>query len=212
MTSNIKLIDRSRGILLILSGPSGVGKGTVGAALRELNTDIIYSVSATTRLARSGEREGIDYFFKSREQFEHMIVCDELLEWAEYVGNYYGTPKYFVEEMLQSGKNVVLEIEVQGAQKIKKNCSEGVFIFLLPPSLEELRQRITTRGSESEESIALRMSTAIEEMKMIEHYDYAVMNDHVHTACSKIQAILLAERCRSQRISREISQWMNEVK
>ncbi len=212
MTSNTKLIDRARGILLILSGPSGVGKGTVGAALRELNTDIIYSVSATTRHARSGEREGIDYFFKSREQFEHMIARDELLEWAEYVGNYYGTPKHFVEEMLQSGKNVVLEIEVQGAQKIKKNGTEGVFIFLLPPSIEELRQRITTRGSESEESISLRMSTAIEEMKMIEHYDYAVMNDQVHTACSKIQAILLTEHCRSQRISREISKWMNEVK
>jgi guanylate kinase len=212
MTSKTNTMDRHRGVLLILSGPSGVGKGTVSAALRENNSDLIYSVSATTRQPRKGEQEGVDYFFKSKEQFEQMIARNEMLEWAEYVGNYYGTPKQFVEEKLQSGKNVILEIEVQGAQKIKQKSTEGVFIFLLPPSIEELKKRITSRGSESDETIALRMSTAINEIRMIEQYDYAIINDEVELACSKIQSILIAERCSKERLYSHIMEWINEVK
>ncbi len=212
MTTKTITMDRQRGVLLILSGPSGVGKGTVGASLRRNSTSVVYSVSATTRNPRAGEQEGIDYFFKTKEQFEQMIANNELFEWAEYVGQYYGTPKRFVEDMLQSGKDVILEIEVQGARKIKLQSDEGVFIFLLPPSLEELRKRIVSRGSESDEVISIRMSVAINEIHMIEHYDYAIINDHVQTACAKIQAILAAEHCRRERFMTEIIQWTKEVK
>lgn len=135
-----------KGLLIVLSGPSGVGKGTVCAALRKRkNENLIYSVSATTRKPREGEQEGINYFFKTHEQFQEMIKKDALLEWAEYVGNYYGTPRQFVENMLNEGKDVILEIEVQGALQVKEKFPEGIFIFLAPPDLKELRSRITGR-------------------------------------------------------------------
>jgi guanylate kinase len=212
MTSNTNTLDRDRGILIVLSGPSGVGKGTVCAALRKSSPDLVYSVSATTRDPRQGEIEGVNYFFKTRDQFQHMIDNDEVLEWAQYVDNFYGTPKRFVEDTLRSGKDVILEIEVQGALKVKQKFPEGVFIFLLPPSLNELQNRIVTRGTESDESIRSRMTVAVDEIRLMDHYDYAIVNDRVETACSKIQSILIAEHCKRERMYPKIVQWINEVK
>ncbi|MBW7474168.1 guanylate kinase [Paenibacillus oenotherae] len=189
----------NRGLLLVLSGPSGVGKGTVCSVLRQKQDDLIYSVSATTRAPRQGEIDGINYFFRTREQFQDMIARDALLEYAEYVGNYYGTPRDFVERTLDSGKDIILEIEVQGALKVKEKFPEGVFIFLVPPSLEELKERITGRGTEAADIIDHRMSVAVEEMNLIRYYDYAVVNDEIDAACHRIQSIIIAERCRKDR-------------
>lgn len=189
----------NRGLLLVLSGPSGVGKGTVCSVLRQKQDDLIYSVSATTRSPREGEIDGVNYFFRSREQFQDMIARDALLEYAEYVGNYYGTPRDFVERTLDSGKDIILEIEVQGALKVKEKFPEGVFIFLVPPSLEELKERITGRGTEAADVIDNRMSVAVEEMNLIRYYDYAVVNDEIDAACHRIQCIITAERCRKDR-------------
>jgi len=211
MTSNTNTLDRERGILIVLSGPSGVGKGTVCAALRKMSPEIVYSVSATTRNPRQGEVEGVNYFFKSREQFQQLIEADEMLEWAEYVGNFYGTPRRFVEETLRAGKDVILEIEVQGALKVKQSFAEGVFIFLLPPSLDELQNRIVTRGTETDDIIRTRMSVAVDEIRLMEHYDYAIVNDRVEAACAKIQAILTAEHCRRERMFPKITQWIDGV-
>ncbi|GIP32947.1 guanylate kinase [Paenibacillus sp. J2TS4] len=200
-----------RGILIVLSGPSGVGKGTVCSALRAMSKDLVYSVSATTRLPRDGEVDGVNYFFKTREQFQTMIKQDELLEWAEYVGNYYGTPKDFVERTLNEGKDIILEIEVQGALKVKEKFPEGIFIFLLPPSLDELQNRIVTRGTESEETIRQRMSAAIDEISLSEHYDYIIVNDRVESACHRIQSIIVAEHCKQQRFLPKIKKRIEEV-
>ncbi|MFD0713664.1 guanylate kinase [Paenibacillus sp. GCM10027626] len=189
----------NRGLLIVLSGPSGVGKGTVCAELRKKDKELIYSVSATTRAPRQGEVEGINYFFKTKEQFQSMIASDALLEYAEYVGNYYGTPRDFVERMLASGKDVILEIEVQGALKVKEKFPEGVFIFLLPPSLDVLKERITGRGTENSDVIDHRMNVAVEEMNLIHYYDYAVVNDKIDQACHRIQSIITAEHCRKDR-------------
>jgi len=212
MTYNRPDGGESKGILVVLSGPSGVGKGTVCAALRNSGADIVYSVSATTRAPRVGEIDGVNYFFKTREQFEQMIKNGELLEWAEYVGNYYGTPKAFVDRMLAAGKDVILEIEVQGAMQVKEKYPDGVFIFLLPPSFEELRNRIIGRGTESAEAIAKRLQTAQEELSYLQYYDYAITNDEVDLACQRIQAILLAERCKRERVMPKIMKWMEEVR
>jgi len=188
-----------KGLLIVLSGPSGVGKGTVCSVLRNKVPELVYSVSATTRLPRQGEVDGVNYFFKSREQFQDMIARDALLEHAEYVGNYYGTPRDFVERTLDSGKDVILEIEVQGALKVKQKFPEGIFVFLLPPSLDELKQRITGRGTESLDTINNRMSVAVEEMNLLGHYDYAVLNDEIDAACDRIRSIMIAEHCRRER-------------
>lgn len=188
------------GLLIVLSGPAGVGKGTVCTALRKKMPDIVYSVSATTRQPRQGEAEGVNYFFKSREQFLEMIKNDALLEYAEYVGNYYGTPREFVDRTLDGGKDVILEIEVQGALKVKEKFPEAIFIFLLPPSLEELKQRITGRGTESMDTINTRMNVAVEEMNLLKHYDYAVVNDEIESACERIRSIIVAEHCAVERM------------
>ncbi|OXM85862.1 guanylate kinase [Paenibacillus rigui] len=205
------MTSKDRGILIVLSGPSGVGKGTVCKALRSCTPELIYSVSATTREPREGEVEGVNYFFKSREQFQQLIHDDQVLEWAEYVGNYYGTPRKFVEDTLNAGKDIILEIEVQGALKVKQKFAEGVFIFLLPPSMDELENRIVGRGTESEESIRSRMSVAMDEIRLMEHYDYAIVNDRVENACSRIKSIIEAEHCRKDRVVSKIKQWMAEV-
>ncbi|MCP3771777.1 guanylate kinase [Paenibacillus sp. MZ04-78.2] len=212
MTSNVGYAPADKGILIVLSGPSGVGKGTVCKALRSCAPDIVYSVSATTRAPRQGETDGVNYFFKTREQFQQMIAQDQMLEWAEYVGNYYGTPRKFVEDTLNTGRDIILEIEVQGALKVKQKFPEGVFIFLLPPSLPELESRIVGRGTESEDTIRSRMSVAVDEIAMMEQYDYAIVNDHVDLACSRIRSILTAEHCRKDRMVSKIKHWMAEVK
>lgn len=186
----------------MLSGPSGVGKGTVRKALfSEENNNLYYSISATTRKPREGEVDGIDYLFKEREDFENMIENNKLLEWAEYVGNYYGTPVDYVEKCLSEGKDVFLEIEVQGALQVKKAFSEGLFIFLAPPSLSELKSRIVNRGTETEDLINNRMRVAKEEIELMDAYDYVVENDKVENACSRIRSIITAEHCRRDRIS-----------
>ncbi|MFF2484134.1 guanylate kinase [Paenibacillus sp. NPDC058071] len=188
-----------KGLLIVLSGPSGVGKGTVCSVLRKKVPELVYSVSATTRSPREGEIDGVNYFFKSREQFQDMIARDALLEHAEYVGNFYGTPRDFVERTLESGKDVILEIEVQGALKVKEKFPQGVFVFLMPPSLDELKQRITGRGTETQDTINHRMSVAVEEINLLRHYDYAVVNDEIESACHRIQSIIVAEHCRGDR-------------
>ncbi|MCM3784224.1 guanylate kinase [Neobacillus mesonae] len=186
----------SKGLLIVLSGPSGVGKGTVCTALRKRVPELIYSVSATTRQPRLGEENGINYFFKSREQFLEMIEKDQLLEHAEYVGNYYGTPRDFVEETLNTGKDIILEIEVQGALKVKEKFPEGIFVFLLPPSLDELKDRIQGRGTENQATIDHRMSVAEQEISLLQQYDYAVVNDEIDLACKRIESIIIAEHCK----------------
>ncbi|QDP40126.1 guanylate kinase [Radiobacillus deserti] len=192
-----------KGILFVLSGPSGVGKGTVRKALFEKSTDLKYSTSMTTRNSREGEVDGVDYFFKSKEEFESMIEQNQLLEYAEYVGNYYGTPREYVEKTLQEGKDVFLEIEVQGALQVKKNFPQGVFIFLFPPSLEELKNRIINRGTETEDLVRNRLLAAKAEIEMMDAYDYVVVNDKIELAVDKIQAIVQSEHCKRERVAQE---------
>ena len=186
-----------RGLLIVLSGPSGVGKGTVRAAIFSKGEQkFVYSISATTRLPRTGETDGVDYFFKTREEFEQMIQNKQLLEYAEYVGNYYGTPLEYVENTLATGKDVFLEIDVQGAIQVRELMPEGVFIFLTPPDLNELESRIVNRGTDSDEVIAKRMKTAREELELMKYYDYSVVNDTVDNAVQKIEAIIQTEHLR----------------
>jgi guanylate kinase len=192
---------KEKGLLIVLSGPSGVGKGTVRKEIfSQEDTQFEYSISMTTRLPREGEVDGVDYFFKSREEFERLIEQGKLLEYAEFVGNYYGTPEDYVRETINNGKDVFLEIEVQGAQQIRDKFPEGLFIFLAPPSLSELQNRITTRGTETEELILNRMTTARKEIEMMDLYDYVVENDTVENATDKIKSIVQAEHCRIERV------------
>lgn len=190
-----------RGLLIVLSGPSGVGKGTVRKAIFESDDkDFQYSVSMTTRQKREGEVEGVDYYFRTREEFEALIEAGEMLEYAEYVGNYYGTPLSYVQQTLDQGKDVFLEIEVQGAKQVKDKVPDGVFIFLTPPDLAELRSRITGRGTDSAEVIDERMRVAREEIEMMALYDYAVVNDEVPKAVQRIREIISSEHFRVDRV------------
>ncbi|WP_409292171.1 guanylate kinase [Peribacillus sp. SCS-37] len=194
---------REKGLLIVLSGPSGVGKGTVRKEIFcRPDTAFEYSISMTTRKPREGEIDGVDYFFKSRDEFEELIEQGKLLEYAEFVGNYYGTPVDYVRQTLEDGKDVFLEIEVQGARQVREKFPDGLFIFLAPPSLTELQNRITTRGTESEELITRRMNAAKAEIEMMDLYDYVVENDKVENACERINAIVVAEHCRRERVSR----------
>ncbi|AWX57066.1 MULTISPECIES: guanylate kinase [Brevibacillus] len=205
----MSMVDR--GLLLVLSGPAGVGKGTVCKALREVMPDLVYSVSATTRQPRPGEVEGVNYFFKSQEEFKQMIEEDALLEWAEYVGNYYGTPRQFVDDMLNEGRDVILEIEVQGALQVKESFPQGTFLFLAPPDLNELENRIVGRGTESQEIIRKRMEVARAEIELMDHYDYVVVNDVIESACDRIQAIITAEHLKKDRQVHKYRKWLQEV-
>ena len=169
----------SKGVLTVVSGFSGAGKGTVMKRLLEKYENYALSISVTTRKPREGERDGIEYFFRTREEVEAMIQEDQLLEHAEYVGNYYGTPRFYVEDMLSQGKNVILEIEIQGAMKIKEKIPEAVLVFVTPPTIEELRSRLTGRGTETADVIASRLRRAAEESEGMDNYDYILINDQV---------------------------------
>jgi guanylate kinase len=189
-----------RGLLIVISGPSGVGKGTVRKALFDrVNHNLEYSVSMTTREPRFGEVDSIDYFFVSREEFETRIKENKLLEYAEFVGNYYGTPIDYVDRRLNYGKEVVLEIEVQGAMQVREKMPEAVFIFIVPPSRKDLRDRITKRATESEEIINKRMEKAEREFNLAHKYDYIVVNDTVENAADRIMAIIRAEHAKTER-------------
>lgn len=200
-------MSQQRGLLIILSGPSGVGKGTVRAAIFKENLfNYVYSVSATTRKSRPGEVDGTDYYFVSREEFEQMIREDALLEYAEYVGNYYGTPIQMIEDNLSQGRDVFLEIEVQGAMKVREKMPEGIFIFLAPPNLEELESRIAGRGTDCPEVIYERMQMAREEIDLMQHYDYVVVNDTVENAVKRVNAIIQCEHLKVERVVDRIKQ------
>ncbi|QQK81964.1 guanylate kinase [Salicibibacter cibi] len=193
-------MKKDYGLLIVLSGPAGVGKGTVCNALRAVDDSINYSVSATTRAPREGEKDGVNYFFKNEAAFKEMIANGELLEWAKYVNNYYGTPLQNVTDTVQKGTDIILEIEVQGAAKVRERYPEGVFIFLAPPDLSELRKRIEERGTENSELIEERMTVAQAEIEMMANYDYVVENDDVDKAVQRIRSIVEAEHCRKDRV------------
>lgn len=188
-----------KGLLIVVSGPSGAGKGTLCKALLSRTENLVYSVSATTRPPREGEIEGQNYYFVDLPKFRNMIDGNSFLEWAVVYGNYYGTPKKPVLEKLEQGVDVLLEIDIQGAMKVKKEYSDGVFIFVMPPSIEELKRRIENRGTETQQDMFRRLNSACEELRHVSEYDYVVVNDDVEKAVSKLEAILVAEKCRIKR-------------
>ena len=201
-----------RGLLIVLSGPSGVGKGTVRKAIFDSEeNDFQYSISMTTRKQREGEVDGVDYYFRSREEFEAMIEAGEMLEYAEYVGNYYGTPLTYVNQTLDEGKDVFLEIEVQGAKQVKDKVHDGVFIFLTPPDLAELKSRIIGRGTDEMSVIEERMAVAREEIEMMALYDYAVVNDEVPLAVQRIKDIIASEHFRVDRVIGKYIKMLEEM-
>jgi guanylate kinase len=187
------------GLLVVVSGPSGTGKGTVLKFLKQENANVRYSVSATTRKPREGEVEGVSYFFKTVEEFKTMINQDELVEWDEYCGNYYGTPKKYIEDSIKQGFDVILEITVEGAMHIQEKYPDSVSIFILPPSFQELQRRIIGRGTEKPAVIEKRMEKAKWEMRFVQSYDYIVINDEIDSAAEKINDIISAEKLRYKR-------------
>jgi len=190
----------SRGSLIVISGPSGAGKDTIVDYLKTINNNIWSSVSCTSRTPRVGEVEGVDYFFLTKEQFEEKINNNQLLEYAVYNNNYYGTPVDKINENLDKGLDVVLNIEVQGALYVKKHIKETIFIFIMPPSMEELKNRLIARGTETKDTLLGRFKTAYNEINEVTKYNYVVVNDYVEKAASKVNAILLSEKCRVDRI------------
>ena len=188
-----------QGILIVLSGPSGTGKGTICRELLHSYPKLNYSISATTRAPRNGEIHGVNYFFLSRDDFQVMLTHDDLLEYAEVYGSYYGTPRQNVMNLLEKGKDVVLEIDIQGAMQVKTKFPEGVFIYIVPPSLNELSERIYKRGTDTPETIKRRLSCVSAELSLAYNYDYVVVNDKVPAAVRKVAAIVEAERHRVKR-------------
>lgn len=185
-----------QGRIIIISGPSGVGKGTIMREVMKRDKNLCFSVSATTRAPRPGEQDGVNYFFIDKAQFEEMIERDELLEHAFYAGNYYGTPEKAVDEALAMGKNVMLEIDVQGALQVMKRRPDVISIFIAPPSFEELTRRLNGRGDTEPEVAGLRLHIALQECAIAEQYQYIIINDSVDHAADEIQAILTAEACK----------------
>ena len=189
-----------KGLLLVISGPAGVGKGTINQSLISRNSDIRMSVSATTRAPRPGEIDGVHYFFKSEEEFQKMIESGAFLEYMRVFNtHFYGTPKSFVEQELAEGRSVILEIDVQGAMRVKAAYPDAVLIFIAPPSMSELKSRLIHRGTESSEAIDRRFETAYQEMEFVDRYDYVVVNDILDLAIARTEDIIVAERCRVSR-------------
>lgn len=199
-----KTAKNDKGILLVVSGPSGAGKGTICSAIRKMYPDLGYSISMTTRKPRKGEEEGVSYFFRTNEQFKKLIDKDAFLEYAKVYDHYYGTPKKFVFDQIAAGKSVLLEIDIQGAMQVKKQYPEGVFIYIVPPSLKVLSERIHHRGTDSEEVIQKRLSQITKELSMAHQYDYIVVNDILQDAVNKVSAILQAEKCKLSRNKEQI--------
>ncbi len=195
------------GLLVVVSGPSGAGKGTVLKRLKDSDDSIRFSISATTRTIRQGEKEGLNYFFKTRDEFKSMIEAGQLLEWVEYCGNYYGTPKEYIETTVKEGYDCLLEIEVEGAANVKKAYPDCVLIFILPPSFEELKRRIEKRATEEPEIVAKRLQRAREEMAYIENYDYVIVNDKIEDAVENLRSILKAEKLKLNRNRKMIEQF-----
>ncbi|HHZ12019.1 MAG TPA: guanylate kinase [Acholeplasmataceae bacterium] len=194
----MKLDDK--GLLIVLSGPSGVGKGTVRSALFQMaGHDLVYSISMTTRKPRENEVHGREYYFVSQEEFEQCIQAGKMLEYAEFVGNFYGTPLEPVKQLLEAGKEVVLEIEVQGAAQVRQKMKDAILIFIAPPSMEDLYKRLSSRGTESPEVIRQRIEKAKREIGLAYMYDYIVVNDTVENAADKILAIIRAEHAKVER-------------
>ena len=191
---------KKQGLLIVLSGPSGSGKNTVCDEVKKNNPNIWESISMTSRKPRNGEIDGQAYYFVSEEEFEENIKEDKMLEYAKFAGNYYGTPRGKVQEHLDKGEDVILVIEIQGALQIKKKIPHALFIFLLPPSMRELKRRLTDRHTESKEKVMERFETAYKEINELSKYNYVIVNDEVKTAADKLEAIIKAERCRVDRI------------
>lgn len=190
---------KDEGILLVVSGPSGAGKGTICSAVREKYPNLEYSISMTTRAPRNGEMEGVSYFFRTDEQFKKLVEEDAFLEYARVYDHYYGTPKKYVLDKIQAGRSVLLEIDIQGAMQVKKRYPKGVFVYIVPPSLEILSQRIHARGTDSEEVIQNRLAQITNELSMMHQYDYVVVNDVLEDAVHKTCAIIEAEKCKLSR-------------
>lgn len=190
---------KHKGILLVISGFAGTGKGSIVSALVQRYDSYALSVSATTRQPRAGETDGVQYFFKTREEFERMIADDELLEYAEYVDNFYGTPKASVQQQLEKGCDVILEIEMQGALKIKEKFPDTLLLFVAPPDADTLRHRLEKRGTETAEIVEKRLSRAVQETHYMEKYDYLVINDDLETCIQEIHAVIQSEHHRVKR-------------
>ena len=190
-----------KGLLIVISGASGTGKGTVCKKLLADLPKVAYSISATTRTPRPGEVDGREYYFLSVEEFKTWIAEEKFLEYANVYGNFYGTPLNKIEERLNRGEDILLEIDVQGALNVKKKCPDGIYIFLLPPSLDELKRRIEGRGTENPESLSRRLKNAVAEIKIGLQYDYVVVNDTIDNAAAQIKSILAAERLKVARNS-----------
>lgn len=188
-----------KGLLIVVSGPSGTGKGTVCGELLESTPELAYSISATTRAPRAGETDGKNYYFLTKERFEELIAEGGFLEYANVYGNYYGTPLGKIQERLAKGEDILLEIDTQGAIEVMKKCPDGLFIFLLPPSLGELERRIRGRGSETEESLRKRLGNAKAEIAIGEKYKYVVVNDTVKKAVARIKSIIVAEHALTEK-------------
>lgn len=188
-----------RGLLFVISGPSGVGKGTIVKQLLERQPTLKLSVSVTTRQPRPGEVEGVNYYFRSPEEFQRMLEAGELLEYAQFVNGFYGTPRRFVEEQLDAGHDVVLEIDIKGAIQVKERLPNGVYVFVLPPTMEELEQRLVRRQTEAADAMRQRLQVALDELNYLPLYDYQIVNDELETAVNKVQAIIASEHCRVMR-------------